>query len=158
MNSNCITPNPFQVSVLTMIDGIIRSVLSTDTDSLSFHNPVMLERYTFIEIASKLHVTFAAACFQDAFDEYLTLKSTLHGTSTSEKIWCYLVCRDTDLKKSIQTMKQLLKKLFTYELMTNYLKWAKINAMDIAIENALNNAVYIPIEEVENMKRYTETL
>lgn len=137
MNSMCVSANPFQVSVLNMIDGIINTVHKTD--DFSFHNPLILERYAFIEIASKLRVTFAVACFQYAFDEYYRLKPTLHGVSTSEKIWCYLVCTDTDLKKSIALMKQL-KKGFTYQLMENYLTWSK---------NRLNDT---------DMQRYIETL
>lgn len=135
MNSNCITSNPFQESVLTKMDGLIYGVVKTD-DSLSFHNPAILERYAFIEIASKLRVTFAVACFQEAFDEYLKLKPTLHGNSTSEKIWCYLVCKDTDLKNLIATMKTFLKKThipFTYQFMTDYLVWTKKNPIDVQI-------------------------
>lgn len=104
MNSNCITPNPFQDSVLKNMENIILSAPKTD-DSLSLNNPYLLERYIFIETASKLRVTFAVACFQDAFDEYFRLKPTLHGTSTSEKIWCYLVCANTDLKIQIELRK-----------------------------------------------------
>jgi len=157
MTSNCVNATPFQESVLANMDVITNNVIKSE-DPLSLHNPVMLERYTFIEIASKLRVTFAAACFKEAFDEYISLKPSLHGTSVSEKVWCYLVCQDTYLKKSIQSMKKLLTNLFTYEIMSNYLAWAKKNAMDIAIENALNGADYIPIDEVENMKHYIETL
>lgn len=137
MNSNCVTPNPFQESVLTMMDGIIHGVVKTD-DSISLNNPAILERYAFIEIASKLSVTFAVVCFQEAFDEYLKLKSTLHGTSTSEKIWCYLVCKDTDLKNHITLMKKFLKKThirFTYQFMSDYLTWVKKNPTDNSIQN-----------------------
>jgi len=137
MNSNCVTPNPFQDSVLTMMDGLIYGVVKTE-DCLSFNNPANLERYAFIEIASKLRVTFAAACFQEAFDEYIKLKHTLHGSSTSEKIWCYLVCKDTDLKNHIELMKKFLKKThipFTYQFMSDYLVWTKKNPIDNSIQN-----------------------
>lgn len=145
--TNCVAPNPFQESVLSMMNVIINSVKKTD-DPLSFHHPDNLERYVFIEIASKLHVTFAAACFKEAFDEYIKVKPSLDGSCIPEKIWCYLVCKETDLKNSIDAMKKLLNKgftyRFTYQLMSNYLTWAK-------------NEECV-VNDPENMTRYIETV
>ena len=115
VTSNCVTPSPFQESMLFKMNVLINSITKTD-DRLSLHHPDNLERYTFIEIASKLRITFAGTYFKEAFDEYIKVKPSLHGTSIPEMIWCYLVCKETELKNSIEYMKsQFMLKLVKNE-------------------------------------------
>ena len=92
------------------------------------------EKHLFIEASYKLSISFAVICFEEAFAEYIRIKHTLHGTSNIEKILCYLNCKDTPLKNTIISMKQILKGTkipFTYQLMTKYFAWAKNNTENI---------------------------